>query len=372
MRNKIFMINLGLAAVLIGLLAYTFYNEAFHDHTDHQQGYYTCPMHPQIQEKEPGRCPICNMKLKYKDVKKEEHSENKILHYTCPMHPQIQEEEPGRCPICNMKLKPVYREKKSNETLVEIPLESQKLIGVKTTRVEKKPVNAEILTTGRVAFDPELSVAVREYLAVRNSDAELRRGAIARLKLLGMGEEEIRQLPFRSKAYESLYLPRSSGTVWVYATAYENELAYLRPGAKAEIQNPYLKNQKFTGVIRSLSPVVDPATRSITVRIEVPGAGGTLLPDSFVNVKIRMEMGISLVIPRSAMMDSGEKQIVFIMRDETVFVRRYVIAGPETAGEIVILSGLEEGELVVSSATFLIDSESRLHAAVPESDNHNH
>ena len=375
MRKTIYIFNWGLVAVILMLGMYNFYLSYIRGHEEvAAKGYYTCSMHPQIREDKPGRCPICGMTLHYSEAenqkkKQTSQSENQLSHYTCPMHHQIHEDKPGNCPICGMKLIPVYKEKgDKNEVSVEVSAESQNLVGVRTTKAVRKRVTATIQTTGRVAFDPELSVAIREYLSVMNSDYDLRRGAIARLKLLGMGDEEIRSIPSRQKAYESLYLPTKSGSVWVYATAYENELAYLRPGTKAEIQNPYLKNLKFSGVIRSLSPVVDPATRSITARIEVSGAGGKLLPDSFVNVLMEVDLGMSLIIPRSAMLDSGEDQIVFIQRDKTRFVRRSVTAGPEAGDDIVILEGLEEGEEIVSSATFLIDSESRLKSAVPESE----
>lgn len=308
-----------------------------------------------------------------------------VAYWTCPMHPQIKEDGPGQCPICHMDLVPVKKkppvaEKKTGEPAqtteadtehdhskmetesggnVEVSIERQQLIGLKTATVEEKELHTSIRTTGRVAFDPELAVAIREYLTIAAGDPGLRQYAITRLKMLGMGEEEIRTLPARRKEYESLYLQGSGNTTWVYAALYQNDLPSVKPGMKARIRLPGSGSEGWEGTVRSVSPTVDPETRNLQARIEVKNAAD-LKPDMYVNVSILSKAGRGLVIPRDALIDTGTEQLVYVVRNGTHFSPRRVQVGREADEGIAILSGLSAGEVVVASATFLIDSESRL------------
>jgi len=303
-------------------------------------------------------------------------SDDGISHYTCPMHPDIKDSKPGECPICHMKLVPVYKPghgpasdgsgADQSSGLVDISPERQQLIGVRKAEVLLQEVSTEINTTGRVAFDPDLAVAIREYLDIATKDPSLRKASISRLKLLGMGDEEIRQLSARRKDYDNLYLPEGGDMVWIYATIYESEIPYVKPGFKAEIKIPYNAEMVLIGTVRSLSPNVDPVTRSLRARIELRGTKGQLRPDTFVNVILKLNLGKRLVVPRSAIVDTGESQVVYVIEDERRFEMRSIKTGPEFGDNIVVLEGLDEGELVVSSATFLVDSESRLKTNMPE------
>jgi Cu(I)/Ag(I) efflux system membrane fusion protein len=223
----------------------------------------------------------------------------------------------------------------------------------------KKRVQFTIRTNGRVAFDPELAVAVKEYLEVAKRDPALRKSAVTRLKLLGMGDEEIRNLG--AGDYASLFLPGSSHTRWVYASLYEHEAPYIKPGFKATIRLNHEK-MEYTGRVRSLSPVVDPVTRTVKARIET---SADLRPDTFVTVFFNVDMGMALTIPRSALIDTGERQIVFIVKNGTDFFQKEVHAGDDAGNDVVILSGISEGDIIVSSAAFLVESESRLNGGVP-------
>ncbi len=241
---------------------------------------------------------------------------------------------------------------------VHISQQSQQLIGLKTAVVEEKELHTTIETTGRVAFDPELAVAIREYLTIAMNDPGLRRYAITRLKMLGMGDEEIRTLPARRKDYESLYL-QGGNTTWVYAALYQNDLPSVRPGMKARIYLPGNRAKSWEGVVRSISPTVDPQTRNLQARIEVKNASD-LRPDMYLNISILSPAGRGLVIPRDALVDTGAEQLVYVVKDGMVFSPRRVQVGKHTGEGIEILQGLQPGEIVVSSATFLIDSESRI------------
>ncbi len=319
----------------------------------------------------------CSKKSKQGIEREKEKAE--ISHYTCPMHPFVHEEKPGECPICHMRLVPVYREtspappdaehpllskERVGERSVTISTERQQLIGIKTEAAQKKAVTKEIRTVGRVAFDPELAVAQREFLEIVKNVPTLKPSAISRLKLLGMGDEEIRDLENKGKTSSDLYLPEPGESVWIYATLYQGELEIVKPGIEAEVSFPSGSNKTFTGIIRAVDPVINPMTRSARARIEIPKAGGLLRPDSYVNVSLKVDLGEAITVPKSAVIDTGTRQIAFVIHEDRHFQSRDIKIGSEVGDEVVVLDGIKEGEKVVSSATFLVDSESQLKAAV--------
>lgn len=293
--------------------------------------------------------------------------EKQIQYWTCSMHPQIKQPDPGHCPICHMELVPVYKETSSEggqSRGVLITPERQQLIGVKVTKVERKRAHAMVHTSGRVAFDPDLAVAVREFVQIARHDPALRGPAISRLRLLGMGNEEIARLESGAVRGDDMFLPVVGGSVWVYATVYENEISAVKTGMAADVASPSDSDKVFRGVVRSVAPVVDPVTRSIRVRIEVPGSGGVLRPDAFVDVKLHADLGQGLVIPSSALVDTGMRQIVYV-RNGDRFEQREVRVRAEVEGGLLIERGLKEGEIVVNGATFMVDSESQLRGTEP-------
>lgn len=291
--------------------------------------------------------------------------ETKISYYTCPMHHQIHADHPGECPICQMKLVPVYQEGKvpvdaapQNPSVIISP-ERQQLIGVKTETAQKKQVTKEIRTVGRIAFDPELAIAQREFVEIAKDVPALKSAAMSRLRLLGMGVEEIRALAKRGRVADNLYLPEAGESVWIYATLYPGEMDLV--GMSAEISLPS-GSQQWTGTVRGIDPVVDPATRSVRARIEVPKLGGVLRPNTYVNVRLKVDLGEALTIPKSALIDTGERKIAYVAQAGGHFAQREIKVGAEAGEDVVILDGVQEGEPVVTNAAFLVDSESRLKA----------
>lgn len=296
--------------------------------------------------------------------------EARISYYTCSMHPQVHRDEPGDCPICGMKLVPVYE-----GTSPPVPgsflisPEKQQLIGVKTVTARRQEVAKGLRTVGRVAFDPALAIAQREYLEIAANVPSLKEASRSRLRLLGMGEEEIRELEKKGKVSSNLYLPKAGEAVWVYATLYQGEMDQVSPGSKAEIRLgqvalPSGGDKTFVGTVRAIDPVVDPVTRSVRARIEVAGTGESLRPDTYVDVVLKTDLGEALTIPRSAVVDTGVRKVAFVVHDGGRFQARDIKTGPEVGDDVVVLEGIEAGEAVVATATFLVDSESQLQAAV--------
>ncbi len=290
--------------------------------------------------------------------------------YTCPMHPQIHMDHPGQCPICGMNLVP---EEKRPEGQAPgsflMTSEKQQLIGLKTDTARKEAAARDLRTSGRVAYDPELAAAQREYVEIARNVPSLKAAARSHLRLLGMSDEEILALT-RKGADTSLYLPGNGDSVWVYATLYQGEMDLVRPGDTATIRLTSSSKESFEGIVRAVDPVINPMTRSARARIEVPGAGGTLRPDTFVNVALRLNLGEALTIPQSSLIDTGTRQVAFVVQEGGIFQPREVKTGPVTEDRVVITEGLSEGDTVVASATFLVDSESQLKGALANDQTH--
>ena len=161
-----------------------------------------------------------------------------------------------------------------------------------------------------------------------------------------------------------LYTIVDLSRVWVLADVYEYEVPLMKVGAVAEIELPYAsEGRPLRGRVTFVYPFLQAATRTVQVRMEFPNPELVLRPDMFVNVRLKSDLGSRLVVPKDALMDTGEKQYVFVHQGEGYFEPRLVNAGPEVAEGRVIEEGLEEGEKVVTAANFILDSESRLRGA---------
>lgn len=152
--------------------------------------------------------------------------------------------------------------------------------------------------------------------------------------------------------------------VWVEADFYEYEAKVLRLGSEAVIGLPFDTGTRLRGRIAFISPTLDTNTRTLKVRFELPNPGMALRPGMFANVELEAEPGDGIVVPDSALIDTGERQIVFVAIGGGVFEPREVRVGGRSGGMVQILSGVAAGEPVVVRANFLLDSESRLRAAL--------
>lgn len=260
--------------------------------------------------------------------------------------------------------------KDKSRTAVTIDSERQQRIGLTTATIANGPAKIAIRAAGRVAFDPELAVAQREYLEARRSgDSSIAEAARRRLILMGMDESQIKELGHRGKSDESLTLPKN--TAWIYATVYERELPFVKISQTANIE---LSDGASlgSGTIRAIDPVIDPETRTVRVRIEIPNAEGRLRPNAFVNAIIQNDLGEKLLVPKSAIIDTGERKIAFLVHNGGHFMPREVSLGAELKDSYVVEGGLSSGDVVATGALFLIDSESQLKAATGAQTGHKH
>ncbi len=163
----------------------------------------------------------------------------------------------------------------------------------------------------------------------------------------------------------NLYTIADISQVWVYADIYEYELPWLRVGQEAEMTLSYLRGRTFQGRITYIYPFLDKKTRTVKVRMEFDNPDWELKPDMYANVKVQSVVSeATLVVPVEAVLRSGERDVVIVMKESGKFLPRNVQIGAEGEGYYQILSGLDEGDQVVTSAQFLIDSESKLKEAI--------
>jgi Cu(I)/Ag(I) efflux system membrane fusion protein len=302
--------------------------------------------------------------------------------YYCPMHPNYTSDKPGDCPICGMSLVkrvPAVEQKPAQAVAGEVYIspEKQQLIGVKKGKVEKRKLTGQILTVGRVAYDPQLYTAQQEYVQTMRSSgtihreegyieqqsADLMKSMKRKLLAMGMSEDEIAGLEKRGKPEQNLYLPTSEDKdVWVYVTIYEYEAGLVKAGTPVEVRAMAYPGEVFEGKVISVTPIVEAATRTLKARALVDNTGDKLKLEMFVNVAIKYDLGEKLAVPEEAVMHAGTRDIVFIAKPKGHFEPRVVTLGVKAQGYYEVSQGLSENEEVVTSGNFLIDSESKLNA----------
>ncbi|TBR17811.1 HlyD family efflux transporter periplasmic adaptor subunit [bacterium] len=304
---------------------------------------------------------------------------NKVLYYRNPMNPEVTSPVPMKDSM-GMDYVPVYEgERATREAGIYMSAEKQQMIGVKKDKVEKRDLALEILTVGKVAYDPDLYVAQEEYLqalktveatkksilpSVSEQSQSLLEAAEKKLILLGMTKDQIEELGKKGKSQENLYLASGENTAWVYITIYEYEMGLIKEGIPVEVEAVAYPGLKFSGKITAIMPVLNAETRSVQARAEIEDAGHKLKPEMFVNAKIKVDLGEKLAVPENAVLDTGARKIVYLAKEDDMLEAREVVLGQKAAGFYEVLDGLREGDMVVTSGNFLVDSESKLKGAM--------
>jgi Cu(I)/Ag(I) efflux system membrane fusion protein len=166
------------------------------------------------------------------------------------------------------------------------------------------------------------------------------------------------------EAGTALFRIADLSVVWLIADIYEYELPAIRLGQAATIQMAYYPGERFTGKATYIYPTLDPQTRTARVRYEFANPQGKLKPEMFTDVEIQVRLGERLAVPEGAVIDTGVRRVVIVDRGAGTFEPREVRLGVKAGEFVEVLEGLTAGERVVTSANFLIDSESRLKDAV--------
>ena len=370
---------------------------------------YTCPMHPEVQQEKPGSCPICGMDL----VKKEIPAATESTGGTGPAGsaPGVHTES-GRANAAGVRSviavkDSVVRDVRAVGSVV--PDESRvRHVNTKVGGwVEKLYVNAvgQMVKRGDPLFElfsPELLASQEEYLRARQSAGEFARSSIPevrkggedlasaarrRLELFDVPPDFIEELDRTGKARRTILFRAPFGgyvsektvveghrvepgtdlltltdlsRVWVAAQLYEAEANAAQVGRPATVTLPYDANTTLKGRVSLVYPTIDPESRTIKVRLEFPNPRLVLRPGMFVNVALEAARFTGVVVPDSAVIDSGTRQVVFVEAGPGHFEPRDVQVALRADGKAVLSAGVHPGERVAVAANFLLDSESRL------------
>ena len=256
-------------------------------------------------------------------------------------------------------------------------------------------------------YSPDLLSTENEYLlasrartemgesanpATRAATDRLLSAAKQRLELWGIPAEHIAELVQTGKAtrtlmlhapFDGVVLERSAfpgqyltpemtafkladlSRIWVLGSIFEYELSQIHLGQEAEIQFPYGKStQTLKGKITYIAPEIDPQTRRVKIRVELPNPGGLLKPETFVTIVLATGGGKVLAIPKEAVIDTGAKRYAILAHEDGTFEPRDIQVGQPGDDYYPLLGGLKEGDRIAVSAQFLIDSETNLQAAM--------
>jgi len=375
---------------------------------------YTCSMHPFIIRDEPGNCPICGMTLTPVTIAgpgREGQPENeKTQGNAITIDPVTQQNMGVRFAMVSRRdmsrtIRTVgvigYEEPRQYSVNSKIDGWIERLYLNETgAPVKKGQALLEIYSPELVMAQEEFLLALRNKAALASSEvpeiaagaARLLESSRKRLRYWDISEEQIKALEKTQTAQKTLTLyAQQNGVltqkkisqgmfvkagmelfqiadiskVWVYADIYEYELPWLKVGQTASIQLPY-QREPVQGKISTIYPYVETKTRTVKARIDLANPGLELKPDMYVNVRIETQAVKNvLTIPREAVLNSGERQSVFVALGEGKFAPRLVKLGLQTEdGFVQVVQGLAENERIVVSAQFMLDSESTLRAAV--------
>jgi Cu(I)/Ag(I) efflux system membrane fusion protein len=410
------VLGMGLAAAFS--IAQAARARAPHDAVAKAAALYQCPMHPAIIRDHPGECPICGMTLVLM-AKEQAGAKAPAAGPTVPGLAAI-DLSAERVQLIGMRTAKVERaplgaalrtigvitpdERGLAQISVRFSGWVQKLAVQETGR---RVARGEVLAT---VFSPEVLSAEQEFLTARGwnekggpgephgaagGDASLADAARRRLELLGVSPPEIDALAARQKVDEGvpirspvagtvtarnvvaggavqpgvpLFEVADLSRVWLVAEVFEHDASRLRVGQKATLELSAYPGERFAGRVQFIFPTVDARTRTFRVRLEFPngkGPGGVKLrPGMTGEVSLALPQADGLVIPAEALVDTGEHRYVFVARGGGRFEPRPVRVGARDGERVQIADGLAEGDVVVTTGNFLLDSESRLRGAI--------
>jgi len=311
----------------------------------------------------------------------------KILYYRNPMNPGVTSPTFMKDSM-GMDYIPVYaettEESPQGEALVKITQGQQELIGVKTETILTRPLMRMIRTVAKIAYDPELYKAQAEFIQAyktgesmkANQDTEISQrlqamviASAMKLKLQGLSDEQVEELKTKANSDRGLLLSDElSPYVWAYITIYEYDLGSVKAGDHVVLSAIAYPGEEFSGKIVALDPVLDMNTRSVRARVQIDNPQGKLKPNMYADAIIHVDLGKNLAVPGEAVLDTGLRKIVYLDLGKGQFKAQEVEVGLEAVatenGEerkfFPLISGLKEGDKVVTTGNFLIDSQSQL------------
>ena len=362
--------------------------------------YWVDPMHPAYKSDKPGIAPDCGMTLVPVYDEGAGLATSTVTGYAniklTPERQQLIGVQTGMTEMRSLG--------RSVRTVGRVAVDETRLYKITTKfdgYIEKLYVNVtgQQIRKGQPIFSvysPDLLTTQQEYLLARRAAKQspsLLAASRQRLLLWDMTAADIRELERTGTARKSvtIYSPASGyvlnkiavegarvtagealfeianlDRVWIQADVYESELQFIRLGASAITTLSYVPGRTWKGRVTFIAPMVDPMTRTVKVRSEFDNADGALKPDMFGDVVIERPARQVVVVPNSAVLQTGMRSVVFVVKGDGTFEPREISVGTKSEQFYEVRGGLKAGEKVVTQANFLIDSESRLKAALAQ------
>lgn len=368
--------------------------------------YYSCPMHPQFRSDHPGTAPCCGMRLEPVYASEQSGGEAAM-----PAQPEVMRLDAGKQQLIGLHTEVV--ERGSGTSVLRVPgrvaaddSRVYRLIAAAdgwVRQLGRNPTGALVKKNEVLAsyYVKDLALTQQNYLYAVQANSQLAqpqgtavpqrsstllnvRLAADALRSLGMTDPQIDELEKTRETSPDvrvdapvtgfvlarnispgqrfdrgleLYRIADIGHVWVTADIFENDLRYLTTGAAATVR---CGGREYRATMSDLSPQFDPQSRTMKTRFDLDNPGFVLRPDMFVDVEIGVPLPAALSVPADAVIDSGLRKVVYVALGTDRFEPRPVKTGWRSGGRVQIVAGLEQGERVVVSGNFLLDSESRL------------
>lgn len=397
--NKIMIYAGGTALLLVGLvMGYLLFSGG--EHREHQHAdqagentVYTCSMHPQIKQNEPGKCPLCEMDLIPADeVSGDEEFEGvEMTHHAMKLAEVQTSKVRYMLPRKGVRLNGKIVEDETGEHRQTAHFEGRiEQLKVKETgvRITKGDVVAGL-------YAPTLIAAQRELIDAYENRLEndgLYRAARQKLKnrkltatqidaIIERGKPE-EQLPVIADASgiiverlvsegdyinkgQALFVLNNRERIWAEFDVYERDLNFVKTGDSMHFEVSALPGKTFAGKVSFINPAIDENTRSTKARLEVANKNGRLIPGMLATARAEVQLNNEevLVVPRSAVLWTGTRSLVYIKTEKgqkTGFERRRVTLGEPLGDGYIITSGLAEGEEIVTRGTFSVDAAAQL------------
>ena len=368
-----------------------------HAHSDKavKKEIWTCAMHPQIRMDHEGKCPICGMELILLNQGKDQKTDSDAVSFS-----------KEAMELANVATSIVSHKQPAKEVRLYGKVQAderllQNQVAHISGRIEKLMVNftGEPVRQGQtlaVIYSPELITAQQELLEAAKSkqnQPEIYEAAKEKLKQWKLSDAQISQIERTGKVKNNFEVySNTSGivtakrvntgdyvsqgavlfdianlsNVWVLFDAYESDLPFLKVGNAISFTLQAIPGKTFTASIKFIDPVIDPVNRVAKVRVEVNNAGAKLKPEMYATGLVRANLNEyrdKLVIPRSAVLWTGKRSIVYVKQpktEEANFKIREIELGPMLGNSYVVESGLAEGEEIVTDGTFSVDAAAQL------------
>jgi len=412
---------LALVTVVAGYSVWTYWGPGASTHPSHREDRYYCPMHPQIRSPDPGECPICHMNLEpipehrqadgaasggAQDMSARPNAPSDVVPVTLTSERQQ---------LIGVTATPATRGALGQELRAPGSVEAPEsgLAQVRTRaagfieRVAVRETGVRVTRGQPLAwiYSPDIYRAQEEFLAASRwvagagtpstatgtSPSEMAGAARRALELVGLIEADIEEISRSGRAMRAipvrapisghvtrfnavlglhaspettLYEIVDLSRVWVIASVHERDLPHIRVGMPARFTSSSRQNDAVAARVDLVEPEVSETTRTARVRLTIQNAKFELRPGQYGDVTFELPESSALVIPKDAVIHTGEHDYVFVDAGSGRFEPRTVLVGTQVGDRIQILDGLVEGDRVVSRGSFMLDSESRLQASL--------